>query len=159
MFFNSKHLHVNSHRKYRNVKKLEQHLYLYVHYSSNEHTWTLENTRSIKKGESGVIPEFKWAPRSSITNTFHKDEKKLNTYQPKNRRRRPEPTPASLLCTAYNVSYLSRTVKDSGKRTCVYGICSVKNKIENEKNLSDCTSFRKESRIMKCLSVFSSGLS
>jgi hypothetical protein len=28
----------------------------------------------------------------------------------------------------------------SGKCACVYGVCSVKNKIENETNLTDCTS-------------------
>jgi len=36
---------------------------------------------------------------------------KRNPYQSKNRRRRPEPTPGSRLCPAYNISNLSRTVK------------------------------------------------
>jgi len=49
--------------------------------------------------------------RSSMTNTFHNVVEKRNPYEFKNRRRRPEPTPASLLCPPYNISYLSRTVK------------------------------------------------
>jgi hypothetical protein len=38
--------------------------------------------------------------RSSLTKTFQNIVEKQNPYQSKNRRRRPEPTPASLLCTA-----------------------------------------------------------
>jgi hypothetical protein len=53
---------------------------------------------------------------------------KQNPYQSKHRRRRPEPTPASLLCPPYAV-----------KCACVYDVCSVKNKMENETNLKDCT--------------------
>jgi len=48
---------------------------------------------------------------SSITNTFHNVVEKRNPYQFKNRRRRPEPTPASPLCPTYNMPYLSRTAK------------------------------------------------
>jgi len=36
---------------------------------------------------------------------------KRNPYQSENRRRRPEPTPALLLCWTYYIPYLSRTVK------------------------------------------------
>jgi len=36
---------------------------------------------------------------------------KRNTNQSKNLCRRPEPTPASLLCLPYNISYVSRAVK------------------------------------------------
>jgi len=49
--------------------------------------------------------------RSSITNTFHNVVEKRNPYQFKYPRRHPEPTPASLLCPPYNISYLSSTVK------------------------------------------------
>jgi len=49
--------------------------------------------------------------RSSITNTFHNVVEKRNPYQSKNRCRRPEQTPASLLWPPYNISYLTRTVK------------------------------------------------
>jgi len=49
--------------------------------------------------------------RNSITNTFRNVVEKRNTYQSKNRRRRPKPTLASLLYPAYNILYLSRTVK------------------------------------------------
>jgi hypothetical protein len=55
--------------------------------------------------------ENKTESRSSITNKFQNIVEKPNPYQSENRRRRPEPTPASLLCTVYYVSYLSRTVK------------------------------------------------
>jgi hypothetical protein len=44
--------------------------------------------------------------RSSFTNTFQNIVEKPNPSKSKNRCLRPEPTPASLLCTAYNVSYL-----------------------------------------------------
>jgi hypothetical protein len=54
--------------------------------------------------------------RSSIKNTFHNVVEKRNPYKSKNRRRRPEPTSASLLCPPYNMSYLSRTVK----AVCLY---------------------------------------
>jgi len=46
-------------------------------------------------------------------NTFHNVVEKRNPYQSKNRRRRPEPTPALLLCPPYNISYLSRDSEDS----------------------------------------------
>jgi hypothetical protein len=49
--------------------------------------------------------------RSSIKNTFHNVVEKRNPYQSKNRRRRPEPTLASLLSPAYSVSYPSRTLR------------------------------------------------
>jgi len=49
--------------------------------------------------------------RSSIKNTFHNVVEKRNPYQSKNRRRRPEPTPASLFCPPYNMSYFWRTLK------------------------------------------------
>jgi hypothetical protein len=48
---------------------------------------------------------------SSIMNTFHNVVEKRNLYQSQNRRRRPEPTPASLWCPSYNISHLSRTAK------------------------------------------------
>jgi len=54
---------------------------------------------------------YKTESRSSITNMFQNVVEKRNPCQSKNRRRRPEPTPTSLLCPAYNISYLSRTVK------------------------------------------------
>jgi hypothetical protein len=41
--------------------------------------------------------------------------------------------------TTYHI-YKGQRRKYAGKRACVYGICSVKNKIENETNLTDCTS-------------------
>jgi hypothetical protein len=79
--------------------------------------------------------------------TFHRVVEKQNPYQNKNRRRRPDPTPASLLCPPYNISYLSWAAKAVCwcacvlvKCACVYGVCIVKNKIENETNLTDCTS-------------------
>jgi hypothetical protein len=55
--------------------------------------------------------ENKTESRSSFTNTFQNIVEKPNPYQCKNRRLTPEPTPASLLCTAHNISYLSRAVK------------------------------------------------
>jgi hypothetical protein len=48
---------------------------------------------------------------SPFTNTFQNVVEKRNPYQSKNRRRRPKPTLASLLCPAYSIPYLSRTVK------------------------------------------------
>jgi len=44
-------------------------------------------------------------------NMFHNVVEKRNPQKTKNRRRRPEPTLASLLCPAYSTSYLLRTVK------------------------------------------------
>jgi len=44
------------------------------------------------------ITEDTTESRSSIMNTFYNVVEKRNSYQFKNRRRRPEPTPASLLC-------------------------------------------------------------
>jgi hypothetical protein len=49
--------------------------------------------------------------RCSITYTFHNVVEKRNPYKSKNRRRHPEPTPASLLYPMYNMSYVSRSVK------------------------------------------------
>jgi len=49
--------------------------------------------------------------RSSITNTFQNFVEKRNTCQCNNRRRCHKPTMASLLFLAYNISYLSMTVK------------------------------------------------
>jgi hypothetical protein len=66
---------------------------------------------------------------------------KRNPYQYKNRRRRPEPTPVSLLCPPYNISCLSRIVKAvcwSVRMRLRY--MQWKYKIENEKNLTQCTS-------------------
>jgi hypothetical protein len=48
---------------------------------------------------------------SSLKNTFQNVAEMRNPYKYKNRRRRPEPTLASLLYTAYYISYLSKTVK------------------------------------------------
>jgi hypothetical protein len=73
--------------------------------------------------------------RSSIRNTFHDDVEKQNPYKSKNRRRRR-------FCVRrimYHI-YPEQRRQDAGKCACVYGICSVKNKIENETNLTDCTS-------------------
>jgi hypothetical protein len=47
---------------------------------------------------------------SAISSTFHNDVKKQNPYRFKNLRRRPEPTPASLLSPSYNIPYLSKAV-------------------------------------------------
>jgi hypothetical protein len=68
----------------------------YAQYKSNvqKTIYTIENTTKS---------------RSYITNTFHNVVEKRNPYQSKNQLRRPDPTPASLLCTLYNISY----VKDS----------------------------------------------
>jgi hypothetical protein len=41
--------------------------------------------------------------------------------------------------TTYRI-YQGQCRKYAGKRACVYDICSVKNKIENETNLTNCTS-------------------
>jgi hypothetical protein len=48
--------------------------------------------------------------RSAISHTFHIVVEKRNPYRSINRRRLPEPTPASLLSPPYNMSYLSRCV-------------------------------------------------
>jgi hypothetical protein len=48
--------------------------------------------------------------RSAISHTFHNVVEKQNPCQSKNQRRRPVPTPASLLFSPYNI-YLSKTVK------------------------------------------------
>jgi ribosomal protein S27AE len=42
-------------------------------------------------------------------------------------------------CTVYHI-YQGQSRQYAGKFTCVYGIYSVKNNIENETNLTDCTS-------------------
>jgi hypothetical protein len=39
--------------------------------------------------------------------TFHNVVEKRNPYQSKNRFRRPEPTPVSLLCPPYNISIMA----------------------------------------------------
>jgi hypothetical protein len=57
------------------------------------------------------IAESTTESRSAISHTLHNVVEKRNPYKSKNRRRRPEPTLASLLCPAYSISYLSRTVK------------------------------------------------
>jgi hypothetical protein len=49
--------------------------------------------------------------RNTIAHTLHDVVEKQNPYQSENQRRRPEPTPASVLCVHYNVPYLSRTAK------------------------------------------------
>jgi hypothetical protein len=49
--------------------------------------------------------------RNAFSNTFHNDMERRNPYQSKNRRRLPEPTPASFTSPVYNTSYLSGTVK------------------------------------------------
>jgi hypothetical protein len=41
--------------------------------------------------------------------------------------------------TMYHI-YPGQRKQYAGKCACVYGMCSVKNKIENETNLTDCTS-------------------
>jgi hypothetical protein len=41
--------------------------------------------------------------------------------------------------TTYHI-YPGERRQNAGKCACVYGVCSVKNKIENETNLTDCTS-------------------
>jgi hypothetical protein len=50
--------------------------------------------------------------RSSITNTFHNVVENRNPYQYTNRRRRPEPTPASLFVSA--VQYIISTKDGEG---------------------------------------------
>jgi hypothetical protein len=49
--------------------------------------------------------------RSAISHTFHNVVEKRNPCQSKNRRRRFEPTVASLFFSVYSISYPSRTVK------------------------------------------------
>jgi hypothetical protein len=49
--------------------------------------------------------------RSAISQTLHNDKEKRNSCQSKNRRRRPETTPASVLCAPCSVSYPSTTAK------------------------------------------------
>jgi hypothetical protein len=49
--------------------------------------------------------------RSAISHTLYNVQRKRNPYQSKNRRRRPGPTLASLLCPAYSTSYLSMAMK------------------------------------------------
>jgi hypothetical protein len=73
--------------------------------------------------------------RSSITNTFLDDVEKLNPYKYKNRRRR-RGWVRRTMCHIYT----RQRRQDGGKCRCVCGICSVKNKIENETNLTDCAS-------------------
>jgi hypothetical protein len=48
--------------------------------------------------------------RSAISHTFHNVMEKRKPYRSINRRRHPEPTPASLLSSPYSMSYLSRSV-------------------------------------------------
>jgi hypothetical protein len=57
------------------------------------------------------ITENTTESRISIKNTFHNVVEKRNPYQSKNRRRRPESTPASLLFPPYTIPDLPRTVK------------------------------------------------
>jgi len=60
---------------------------------------------------------------------------KRNPYQSKNRRRRRFCVPRKI-----HHIYQGQRRQYAGKCACVYGVCSVKNKIENETNLTDCTS-------------------
>jgi hypothetical protein len=70
--------------------------------------------------------------RSSVKNTFHNVVEKRNPYQSKNRRRRR-------FCVRRTVChvYQGQSRQYAGSCACAYGICSVKNKIENETNLTD----------------------
>jgi hypothetical protein len=72
--------------------------------------------------------------RSSFTNTFQNIVEEPNPYQSKNRRRRRR-----RFCvrrTMYHI-YPGQRRPYAGNCACVYGICSGKNKIENETNLTD----------------------
>jgi hypothetical protein len=55
--------------------------------------------------------EYTTGSGSAISNTFLNVVEKRNPYQSKNRRRRPEPTPASVSSPVYNTSYQSTKVK------------------------------------------------
>jgi hypothetical protein len=78
---------------------------------------------------------------SSITNAFHNVVEKQNPYNLKidadalNRGRRR-------FCIRRKVYHIYQVqwMQYAGNFACVYGLCSVKNKIEIETNLSDCTS-------------------
>jgi hypothetical protein len=78
---------------------------------------------------------------SATSNTFHNIVVKQNTYGSKNRRRRPEPTPSSLLSPSYNIPYLSRAVMAVSKLLLKRVRHKVKNKIENEARHTVRTSF------------------
>jgi hypothetical protein len=74
--------------------------------------------------------------RSSIADTFQNVVEKRNPCQSKNRRRRRR-----RFCvrrTVYHIC-LGQWRQYAGECACVYCICSVKNKIENETRLTDCT--------------------
>jgi hypothetical protein len=78
--------------------------------------------------------------RSSITNTFHNVVEKRNLYQSKN-----DADPLNLRRRRFGVRrkgchiYQGQLWQYAGKCACVYGVCSVKNKIEKGTNLTDCT--------------------
>jgi hypothetical protein len=79
--------------------------------------------------------------RISLTNMFQNIEEKRNPYRSKNLRRRLEPTTRRFYIhhTIYHVDQ-GRWKQYVGKSACVYGICSAKNKIENETNITNCAS-------------------
>jgi hypothetical protein len=72
---------------------------------------------------------FKTLWRSEIHINLKMDADALN-------RRRRRFCVRSTMCHIYP----RQRKQDAGKCACVYGICSVKNEIENETNLSACTS-------------------
>jgi hypothetical protein len=68
---------------------------------------------------------------SSITYTFHNVVKKQNSYQSTNRRRRPEPTPGSLLCPSYNTTTIKHSegsILVSAHASMVYAVGRINSK-------------------------------
>jgi hypothetical protein len=94
--------------------------------SKTQHNTTQDREKHLKRGDVGCATThaqrtsnvkgtvlsslYTSESRTAISNRFQVNTDKRNSYEHKSQRRRPEPTPASLLSPAY-MSYLSRNVK------------------------------------------------
>jgi hypothetical protein len=70
--------------------------------------------------------------RSAFSNMFHNDMDERDSYQCKSRRRRPEPTPATVFSPVYNISVKDSegNVLGSAHASTAYGMGRIKSKTQ-----------------------------